>query len=408
MNKMRSQKGIAMVLALIVVAVLSVFGSATIARTVSENNLLTRQLQSGQAFWLAEAGMQKAVCAVNTGDWTGWSTAGTTRTISESLGTVGAYAVTITNVGSTNPTIIVNGNANNSVRTIEGRLSRQTQSMFTYAAFGNDFVRITGNALVDSYNSTSGYYSSHNMTRNGDIATNANTTGAITLSGNARVYGDAGTGPTGTVVVSPNSRIAGAITHDRNESFASVVVPSNLTSLASRGSYSVSGNGSQIMQAGEYKYSSLNISGNGKITINGTVKLYLTSSSALTVSGNGKIIVPFSSELIIYIDGKCSIGGNGFVNHENHPNKLLLYSTYAGSNGISLQGNSILRGGIYAPDTNISTNGNSYIYGSLIGKSVNLYGNTWLHFDENLQNLGGTSSRYSVLSWKDQDNPFPL
>lgn len=51
----------ALIIAFMVVVVLAIFGSATIARSVSERFVAQRHVESGQAFWLAEAGAAQAL-----------------------------------------------------------------------------------------------------------------------------------------------------------------------------------------------------------------------------------------------------------------------------------------------------------------------------------------------------------
>jgi len=56
-----TRRGIALVLSLIVIVVLSIFGVAIISRSVSESRLTQRYMESTQAFWLAEAGINRAL-----------------------------------------------------------------------------------------------------------------------------------------------------------------------------------------------------------------------------------------------------------------------------------------------------------------------------------------------------------
>lgn len=60
MNKM-NKRGIVLLLSLGVIAVLSLLGSAVVSRSVNEANFARRHLETAQAFWLAEAGVNKAL-----------------------------------------------------------------------------------------------------------------------------------------------------------------------------------------------------------------------------------------------------------------------------------------------------------------------------------------------------------
>ncbi|MFC1658585.1 hypothetical protein ACFL1D_04270 [Candidatus Omnitrophota bacterium] len=55
-----NKRGVALILAYSVIAILTVFGSIYVSRGVSESNLLRRYADSVQAFWIAEAGIADA------------------------------------------------------------------------------------------------------------------------------------------------------------------------------------------------------------------------------------------------------------------------------------------------------------------------------------------------------------
>jgi len=296
------------------------------------------------------------------------------------------------------------GNVSGIQRQVQAQIAKQSQSPFTCAVFGKNSVSVSGNGKTDSYNSNQGAYGSLNVGSNGDIGTNGVVAGAITLSGNAKVYGDTATGPGGTVVIGGNAAVYGATTHDSTKSLPSVVVPTTLTSLASGGAYSASSNQTMTISGGAYRYSSLSISGNATVTVSGNVEIYLTDSTSLSVTGNGQLIIASGAQFTIYSAGKCNLAGNGVLNQTNRPKNLLFYSTYTGSNGISVSGNNSIQASIYAPDTDISNSGNGSIYGSAIGKTVTLSGNGDLHYDEALTDVsaGFFPCTYTIQSWREQ------
>ena len=60
-----NKKAFALIFSLIVVVILAILGTATISRSISESRMAQRQLESAQAFWAAEAGIQKALWVVS-------------------------------------------------------------------------------------------------------------------------------------------------------------------------------------------------------------------------------------------------------------------------------------------------------------------------------------------------------
>lgn len=56
-----NKRGIALIITFMVVAALTIFGTAVISRSVSERFIVQRKAESTQAFWLAEAGVAQAL-----------------------------------------------------------------------------------------------------------------------------------------------------------------------------------------------------------------------------------------------------------------------------------------------------------------------------------------------------------
>jgi len=59
--KKLNKRGVALIIAFMVVVVLTILGTAAISRSVSERSLTQRYAESTKAFWLAEAGVAKAL-----------------------------------------------------------------------------------------------------------------------------------------------------------------------------------------------------------------------------------------------------------------------------------------------------------------------------------------------------------
>lgn len=273
--------------------------------------------------------------------------------------------------------------------------------VFRHGIFGDKGIIMTGNGATDSYDSDIGLYDPLHSGVNGDIATNSTDTGAITISGNATVNGDAETGPSGTVEMGNNASITGNISHESNRALPKVEVPSYLKNLINSGEIKLSGNNSMNLSDGNYKYSNIDLSGNTQLNINGDAKLYLNS---FKISGNAKLIISAGSKLTIYLDGSCDIGGNGILNQSNIPANCLILSTCdMDGEGIKITGNGDFHGAVYAPQTTIKISGNGELFGSFAGKSVFIPGNGNIHYDEALSRIGlpYISLKEKPGSWKE-------
>lgn len=100
------KKAFALIFSLIVVAVLVVLGIATFSRSISEGRLAQRELESTQAFWAAEAGVNNALNALR--DDFNKSVAGI-NSGADSLNQGAFSVVSITNIDSNNRRVTVEG-----------------------------------------------------------------------------------------------------------------------------------------------------------------------------------------------------------------------------------------------------------------------------------------------------------
>ncbi len=406
-RKLKERKGVALLFVFFAITVLSILSSASLGRIASESGLALRQGRSTESFWLAEAGVQKGIYAVMNNDWADWDTlTESSKSITETLGN-GNFSVTVSGIGTNDILITSAGNVSGVQRSVEGALQRSSYPMFGYAAFGVNSIKMSGNGFTDSYDSSQGAYGGSNINSNGDVATDGETIGAVALSGNAKVKGDAFTGEGGTVTTSGNAKVTGSSTGKIDIDMPDTEIPSDLSSLGSSSNISVSGNGSQTLTGGNYKTGSISVSGNGTLYVSGTVRIYLTAETSLSTSGNGKIVVNSGGQLIMYTDGTVSISGNGIVNNAVRPQNCLLYSAYDGpGNGVTVSGNGDLKAAIYAPETDIKFSGNGNLYGSAVGKTVEVTGNGNIHYDESLATLDTVEDDYELTNWYELSNPY--
>lgn len=257
---------------------------------------------------------------------------------------------------------------------------------FKYGIFAISSVGMSGQATTDSYNSNNGSYGGPNVAQNGDVATN----GEIGMSGQAYINGDASTGASGTF--NNQSKVSGAITHNTNLILTAISVPSSLSALPSSGSLSLAGTSVLTLGSGDYKYSSISLSGQSRLTIVGPANIYLTSNSSLSVTGQAQLIISNTSTgpVKFYADGSILISGQGVINQLNYPGSLFLYGTENNTSSISISGQGDFYGAVYSPGSNISVSGQGDIYGLVAGLTVTTSGQASVHYDEALVDFGKT------------------
>jgi hypothetical protein len=409
MNKQGS-----IVFSLLLVLVLTILSAGILLRSVNENKIANRTSNSAQAFWLAEAGIQKVIWEKNSHNCMGMVRQGTATACSDCTcgGVTKALAVTVPGAGDIDVTLdsgntILQSTGSVPSRTSTSQIQRAVQgtlaiqSPFKYAAFAQDQVILTNNTFIDSYNSDNEAYSNLNSSTNGDIGSNGTGAGAIVIGSNISLGGDVSTGPGGTVTTGNNTDIAGTSdNHNNNVTLPNVVVPPNLTGLASGGTFLITGTSN--LPTGDYKYSAVDMENNATLNITGEVRLYLTGTSAFSTGNNVSVNIVSGASLQVFVDGVVSITNNVTLNSAGDlPENLQIYSTYTGANGISISNNGILSAAIYAPKTNISIGNNNDLYGSVIGKTVSVNNNSAIHFDETLPSLVTPVGTIGLTNWQE-------
>jgi len=265
-------------------------------------------------------------------------------------------------------------------------------ALFNNGVFGKVSVNMTGNAKVDSYDSSIGPYSPLTARNNGDVGANE----ILSMSGNALIKGDVLLGPDGSASGVNSGNVTGEIFYSGNEvELAAPLLPSYLTGLPNLGNLSLSGNNTQTIPAGNYYYNSISLSGNSVLTVNSNVHLYVGTS--LSTSGNARMLTGASDE--IYIGGSASVSGNGIVNTTGLPGNLSIYGL-GSATGLSFSGNGAFSGTIYAPDSSVTISGNGSCSGAVVGNAVILSGNGGFHYDETLSRSGPFSG-YDIVYWQE-------
>jgi hypothetical protein len=438
---MSNNRGSILAITLAFMLSFTLLGFGTLYFVARQNEAAVERINSNRAFWLAEAGLEKAI-----GDFTANSCQGfvqlsapdaacdmlatpcvscsncgsnykclsSDKTVSErrllnadDASSYGDYEVVIDFLNSN---VVATGFYPD--RTVSNLFKRKvmldTDSLFRNAVFAKGRVRIDNNLRVDSYDSRNGLYGGGNQFSFGGVASNGTIANVVDLGNNVVVNGNVSTGPGGTVAIAPGAQITGTITHTNTLTVPNVVVPSSLTSLASSGNWNISG--VQTLNAGSYKYTAVNMNNNSTLNISGSVTVYLTSTSAAFSTGNNVTFnVPSGSSLRVYTDGTFRFGNNATINNVSQVAKNFRIDSTCGQNpavcspsltdGVKLSNNATTSAAVYAPNTGVTITNNGDFYGAVIGNTITLSGssNSFVHFDHALAEGGSLSS----LKWSE-------
>jgi len=198
---LKDKKGIMLIACYLVIVVLTILGSAFLVRSVSEKRIAEKERDSLQAFYLAEAGIDRAAEELYSAFENNFTSHPTPQNFSwfdglddtprsenpayagppvNALLGEGAYSVILppgtvsvdTVTGQADVTLESTGNVNNITRTVRSviRYSLEPSRVFDYSYFVNNF----------------GWFWGGGITANGDIRSNGN----FSFNGNPTVNGD--------------------------------------------------------------------------------------------------------------------------------------------------------------------------------------------------------------------------
>lgn len=290
----------------------------------------------------------------------------------------------------TNPVIYSSGFVPSPVNSKSGYIERTVKvttskpKIFNNAIAANGPINMNGTAMVDSYDSCLGPYSSSNsLGTNGSIATD----GSISL-GNAQVYGTVTTGANGTVTTGPNGSAGddswnagktggvepGWSAADMNVYFQSNPPPAGGPFLGPTVVSNVT-----YLTGGTNQLSGINISSSSQpIIVTAPSVLYVTGP--ISVTGNGYIQINSNASLTIIMGGSASFGGNGIINGTGVPANLNLVGLNS-CTSVSYAGGVDFVGTINAPEADMSMAGTANVYGAAIVNSFVNKGTANFHFD---------------------------
>jgi len=373
-----NQKGTFLISSYLVLSVLGTFSLALFLKEITLYHATERTENRIKAFHMAESGIDRAL--VELADDFSYTGQGYTT-----LGDIGGYEVFVeTPDPIANPDvrrITATGHApNNSTssyaygqRQIIAYVDRPSESPFNFGIFSNTSIQMSGKAGTDSYNSTNGPYDPSRPGSNGDVGTNTTGSGFVAMSGNVLLNGDMVVGPNGNpssvIQTSGNAVIEGTRSAASEPKVLNpVTVPPSLNNL---GALSVSAN-TKTLAGGTYWYSSISITGGGRVNFTGPTTVYVT--------------------------GNVSIAGNGVGTASNLPPNLEIH--VQGSRSVSFSGNGDFYGAVYSPGSGVSISGNGSLFGAVVGETIQHSGDGKVHYDEALnESSSGSTGQSHLLAW---------
>jgi len=414
LKRRNEEKGFVLVVGMLVMAVLLLLAVPFLYEVSFENKLTTKSYKSSAALSLAEAGVERAIWELNYGDITTWAGDSSLRTMTISSfqtpdgNVIGDIEIRVEDTEGDNPVVSSLGK----VALVESRvlykgarvvLEEEKYKPWINGIFGDEELDFDSNAYVDSYDSRDGDYGGSNMGSEGHVGTNGTHYGCIDMDSNARIYGNALSGPDsdpGDVIITRgNAEIFGEMDSlSEPNDMPSVPLPEGLPYM---GDYFLGGGSAIIDQSGEY--ASFRLDSNAVVTIVADVILYITGE--FSMRSNSVLEIDPGIRVIIYLGGTFIQESNTQINNlSEDPTNLLILGTDSFNGDMDWNSNSQLWGAVYVPRADIHLNSNSDFLGSISGKSFDCDSSSKIHYDLALAALaldGADGTPFKIKSWQE-------
>ncbi len=380
-----NNRGVALLITLLLMMLLATVAIMSIDRSTTDIELSFNQLHEEQAFYLAEAGAERAFIVLS--DSNSWRAGFNTVAMGDGFYDVSVLDETMDSSLADTILLVSVGNVDGAVATVVLTVVPGFSNPFKYAMFGEQGINLDRNTCTDSYNSDSGTYAGTQLDSLGNIGSNGTISSSkdVTFGGNVEVATPGGLSfGSGNIVNGDTTSTADSVSLDTlsDAEFA-------WAEASSGAPLGFSGSG--------YSYNS----GTHTLTLGSSANLVLDGGvyyfSDILLGQSSTISVAAGADVTIYVTGTINLNQNSTINNGGTPSSFIVYSK--GSLLQFDQGN-IFYGAFYGPKAHIQYDQTTQVYGSLVGGTIQLDKGACFHYDRNLadfQRNGNEGVR--VVAW---------
>lgn len=378
----RPKKAIALAVALTFMAALMVGGVPQMQRSITNNRASFRDFNKEKAFWLAEAGLHEARYAIANDTLDTWDRDGNVYSIEVNSGDDKYIAEVKVLAGGTEFEVsadgLVKALGNSSAFTKNLTLdARKTTQSVPGSNAGTLFTKAV--LTKGDLNLTMG-------TVDGDIATAAD---FYMSRWNAALTGSLSLGPNGDFAdtsscvdwqginqCKANMENNNTLNNDLEQEeidLGQARVPEDLKNMSYTSPSIAYETGSVTLAAGKHKIPSVNIGGDGVLTIEGPSEVYVPGNFG--TYGTGAII--FDGKVKVYTDGNIKINNSGTTTTTGNSEDVLIFTTGQSTQTVEILGDAVLQAAIYAPNADVSITGSSQLVGAVVSNTIDVNSNCW-------------------------------
>ncbi|UCD64440.1 MAG: hypothetical protein JSW34_03130 [Candidatus Zixiibacteriota bacterium] len=379
------QRGGALLIVLAIMLLLMVGALMAVKTAQTDIDLSFNQLESDQAFYVAEAGLMSAFNELNeNNDWTaGYVDEPFDRGVFSVALVDSSYMPALVD------TIVLRsaGSLGDANVTLEAIVVPEYWRPFQFSVFGDVSVLMDNNTCTDSYNSDSGSYAATLDLDEGDVASN----GPLDFIHTAVVGGDASSATAGGISIDPNSTVCGD-TASGVEPYVIQTVPDSVYDWARTVTAAPAG------LSGSYTYNpttyELSMTLNQSVVMSGGVYYF----SSITLGNTVTLQVAAGEQVVIYLDGDLSVGQNGSINTDGAPGDLIIFSR---GTSLDIGQSTEIYAAFYGPTVDVSMQNNSQFYGAIVCRTSSAINAACVHYDRALRDKeGGKTGVMRMIGWR--------
>jgi hypothetical protein len=381
----RNEKGSAMLIALSLLAMLSLIAIAIVEFSDTDAELSYNESNGEKAFYIAEAGAKRAVMEIKNN--MSWRTGYNNATFAG-----GSYSVRV--IDSLNDSALVDsmvirsmGMLNESKSEVEIIMTPLYTYPYAFGLFADAGIVLDRETCTDSYNSDSGTYATTVLDSLGDIGSN----GTILTSKDVNFGGGIAVATPGGITLGINNTVNGDTTSAADSVKLDPIPASEFSSAEAHNRAPIGLSGSNYIY--DIGTKSLTLGSSGNVVLSSGVYYF----SSITAGQLSNISINPGDNVTIYVAGNIVMNQGSTFNQGGKPSDCMIYSS--GANLQFDQGN-IFNGTFYGPNAHIQYDQTTQAFGSLVGNTIKLDKGACFHYDRDLAKIRKRSATESeVVAW---------
>jgi Tfp pilus assembly protein PilX len=381
-----NQRGGALLITLAIMIMLTIAALIAVDTATTDIDLSFNQLHHDKAFYVAEAGINRAVDKLN--DDNAWIIGYANVAFDD-----GHYWVAVMD-SSVNPplydTVILRSASivDQARANIEAWVVPQYKRPFEYALFARDTLQISNNTCTDSYNSDSGSYFATQLNDKGNVGSN----GYVSIFNSTSIGGNASSATSGGMYMDREDAVTGDT--------ATGVDPLDMNMIdSSQFSWAETVNMAPAGFTGTYSYNPvydrLKIDGSQSLVLSGGVYFF----NDIEIKTGGSLQVQAGEKVTIYVTGNITLNQSSSLNPGGAAGNVQIYSL---GSSLFIGQSAEFRAAFWGPNAEVTIRNNTDVYGGIVGSKVVVDNHACFHYDRSLAQINlGKTGEMEMIAWRE-------